>query len=118
MKTYTWTTEKGAKVEIEVKKTKIEKDCGYGVKKDGGILTTIESMKVNGKDIGQAGFNGDSFIEFHIGNQRALAPVPEEIQEQIFGEERRAAEARREAEAKAEREYQEHYNKVRRAMEE
>jgi len=28
MKTYTWTTEKGAKVEIEVKKTKIEKDCG------------------------------------------------------------------------------------------
>lgn len=118
MKTYTWTTEKGAKVEIEVKKKKIEKDCGYGVKKDDGILTTIESMKVNGKDIGRAGFNSNSFVEFHIGSQRALAPVPEEIQEQIFGEERRATEARWEAESKAEQEYLEHYNKVRRAMEE
>jgi len=116
MTTYKWTTEKGANVEVTISEVKevINAD-GHKIETN-KIYKQIDKFVVNGTEY-KASFGwakGKTAIEFKIGSQEAAAIIPENIYKEMFAKEI-AAQA---ASIKAEKEYQKHYNRVRKAMEE
>lgn len=96
MKTYKWTTENGAKVEITVENKE------------------VKGMKVNGHTVVRAGFNGkgSDMIQFEMGGRRAGTYIPEEIAEIIWSEERAKSEKTNEELKK----YYETRDKIEKAM--
>ena len=115
MTTYKWTTEKGAKVEIEVSKNTRTEDRGYGITKE-YTETTVDSATVNGNKVTVTGLNGQNMIGIKINGNRAGINIPSEIKEAIWGEENKVAKAKLEKQMKQEAEYQAHCDKMKKAM--
>lgn len=83
-KTYNWTTEKGAKVELEIAITPAIIDADWGVKASKGTMD-VAKFTVNGKQY-NAELMGNQ-ITFWAGKQKAAANLPTEIAESIYAEE-------------------------------
>ena len=114
MKQYNWTTDKGAKVQVEV----IEATINDTLASDGWGLTysekQIASFALNGTKY-EARFTrhqGKAAIEFRFQGKKALVLIPQDIASQIWAKEMAAANADLDAEMK----HAEHYNKVKQAM--
>ena len=119
MKTYNWTTAKGAKVELTIEeRTYTETLADGGYEREGKIKEAAE-IKVNGNKVDnpRLALNGET-VYFEIGGRNAETEIPKEIREQIWKEERQAARARDAAEATAEKRYQDGKEAIERAMQE
>lgn len=126
MKTNTWTTAKGAKIELVTEhKTTEEVDL------DGHKATIkvdaieIVSCKVSGKEVNAklTSYQGKKVLDFGTTKINGvthplLILIPSDIYENVWGEYDRRFDAETKAELKAHSEYQQHYNKVIKAMEE
>lgn len=123
--TYTWTTPRGAKVEIIVNIEHITKDVinadGLPVEIDCDKWhRKIESCKVNGKntalkELGQIG-NTDCVIIDRRGDNRIAAEIPADIVDSIYGEERRANAEKIKKELELADKYEAHCEMMRKAM--
>lgn len=122
-KTYNWTTQKGAKIEMTITVNHITKETtsadGWEMECScNKWIRTIDEMKVNGKntELKELWFeNGTDCVLIETrGKDRVLIAIPSEVAEEIYGEERRAEEHGREVY----RQYRNHYNAVRRMMDE
>lgn len=98
MKTYEWTTAKGAKVEIVVAQQYKEQTDEMEITKVG---MRIEKFTVNGTEyFGRISYRGGAhYIMFKTNGQQAGVEIPEEIYEDMMKETRE-----REAKARAEME--------------
>lgn len=124
-KTYTWTTPKGAKVDMTVTVNHITRET---INADGNRIEvacdrwerTVDACKVNGKDTAMkmlAYANGiRAIIIDRKGRQDIGAALPEDVIEGIYGEEAAANAAKLDAAIKAENEYEAHRAKVLKAM--
>lgn len=116
MKQYSWTTEKGAKVQIEVQEVTVNDELaadGWGTKY---TEMQVVSFALNCTKF-QAEFSrhqGKRAIEFRFQGKKALVLIPEEIARQIWAKEYAAIAAKLDAEVK----YAERYNKIMEAMQE
>lgn len=122
-KTYNWTTPRGAKIDMTITAEHITKETTGA---DGREMEcscdkwrrTIDGITVNGKNtsLKELRFeNGtDCVLIERIGKDRVLIAIPPDVSEEIYGEERRAEEHGREVY----RQYINHYNAVRRMMDE
>ncbi len=111
MKTYRWTTNKGANVEITVSQEHTEIINADGDK----IETTkremrLENLKINGTEY--EGILTGKMVEFKMGNRNAGAYIPEDIYQKIM----QPTLERWEAESKADAEYQKHHAAVEKMM--
>ena len=116
MKTYNWTTAKGAKVELTIEERTYTETLADGAIEEERTYKAVEEMTVNGMAIEGAAFKGDRAIEFNLRGNRQVALIPEDVQEQVWGEERKAMRARLEKEEAAEKKYQEGKAKIERAL--
>jgi hypothetical protein len=116
-KTYNWTTEKGAKINLVIEETETQKIWADGdeveVKKFGRRIVgfAVNGAKYEGS-FGSA--KGQNAIDFLFNGQRAAVIIPSNIYAEIFARDIELAERTRKADA----EYTEHHNKVLKAMEE
>jgi len=87
MKTYTWTTPKGAKVELTVSQSRMEKlnsdGCDYGFEKE-EICPMAEKFTVNGKEINiDNSYGMDKVILFKMNGRKCECAIPQEIRTDI-----------------------------------
>jgi hypothetical protein len=111
--TYTWTTEKGAKVSMTVNKVADKKELD-GLEYTDKAELKITNLTVNGTEF-DAKFGRCSQLGlalFKAGKQDAGVKIPEDIYNSIYAEQRAATKA---SFASA-REYEEHVAAVYRAM--
>lgn len=120
-KTYTWTTPKGAKVEATITTnhitTKTINDDGWSVEvKCNEWHYFVESMKVNGKPTKQKDlwYHGKQhcIIIDRIGKDTVMAAIPDDIANEIFGEEERYNDAKWEATLRIEQAQEDHRRAV------
>ena len=116
MKTYKWTTAKGAKVELKISQqhTEIAYCDGDNVEITKNEMQ-IESFTVNGVKHNSCRlitYKGTRCIQFSIKGQNALTPVADSIYTEIMA----PTKERLSAEMQAEETYQKHYNAVKKAM--
>lgn len=83
-KKYSWTTEKGANVELEIANTPTIIDADWGVRASKCTME-VARFAVNGKQY-NAELMGNQ-ITFWVGKQKAAANLPTEIAEDIYAEE-------------------------------
>ena len=117
MKTYNWTTAKGARIELTIgERTYTESIADGAIEREGRIKEAAEIRVDGGRvDSPRLALNGEK-LYFTIGGRNAETEIPEEIRGQIWREERARADARLGAELKAEEEYQKHAEIMRKAM--
>lgn len=126
---YSWNTARGAKIDLDVDKKVITEEAIWN---DGNEVTvschewqyTINSLLVNGKEMKagaykqQIGRCPDTHYAFavcvvaHGKKQKALVEIPDEIEDEIYGEERRYQSKKIERELAVGEEYERHYNAV------
>ncbi len=116
MKSYNWTTARGAKVEMTVEVKTITEALSDMMERERKIKNVAE-VRVNGNIVDNPRFsaNGEDIL-FSIGGRNAETEIPKETRELVWEEEREAVRARDAAEARAEESYRDHHNKIRRAM--
>jgi hypothetical protein len=118
---FNWKTEKGNQVEIEMKKVKIDKTAD-GYKYGEEEIMDIESFIANGQkynaSIIKESMHHDykDVVEFFINNKKMTVIIPEEVSEQIWGEERRTRKEIIEKNEKISKEYEDHVNKMNQIM--
>lgn len=115
MKTYEWTTAKGAKVEILISQEHTETMFCDGDTTERIVKgMRLEKFVVNGTEFdGDIGYHkGDHIVSFKLNGQAAATIIPTDIYDDIMA----PTGEREEAARKADKEYQDHYNRVTRAM--
>lgn len=115
-KTYNWTTEKGAKVELTIAEGVVKVDNyadGWNVE-TAQIKREVVKFTVNGTAYaGELGFvGGDRAVMFKVGGRQAAVIIPENIREQIYA--REIANAERAMDLASD--YENHYNTVQKMM--
>lgn len=126
---YSWNTARGAKIDLDIDKKVITEDAIWN---DGNEVTvpchewqyTINSLLVNGQEMKagaykqQIGRWPDTHYAFavcvvaHGKKQKAFVEIPDEIEDEIYGEERRYQSKKIEQELAVGEEYERHYNAV------
>ena len=119
MKTYNWTTAKGAKVELTIEERTYTETIADGAVERNYTKKVAAEVRVNGNKVDNArlAYNGEK-VYFDINGRNAETEIPRETQEKIWEEERAKVRARDAAETKAEEDYQKHTERMRKAMEE
>lgn len=124
-KTYKWTTAKGAEVEMtivveHITKETVFSDGWHGEIKCNHWYREITLMRVNGKQTKLKQLWNEKGMECvlieRIGKDRVLVLLPKEVEEEIYGEERRDIEERTRRSIALEKEYWAERKKVEDAM--
>ena len=117
MTRYTWTTEKGARVEMVVKTVTLQ-DTIDGDAAGTTAVKLIDSLTIDGTayDAEFGDIKGQDAATFKVGRQVGAVILPDDVVEALWGDERRAEAARTERAIKAEADYQAHRDRMRRAM--
>ena len=109
---YSWTTARGAKIALDIDVKVITEETLWN---DGNEVTvpchkwqyTINSLLVNGREMKAGAYKQE------IGRwQKAFVEIPDEIESEIYGEERAYQKAKVEKELAVGEEYEKHYNAV------
>lgn len=123
--TYTWTTPRGAKIEATITATHITTRTvdADGFKVDTKCdqwIRTVDAMTKDGKPTALKELwceRGTECIMIgRIGKDRLLVALPANVVSAVYGEEREATKRKRDASYAAEKAYMDHYNMVRKAM--
>ncbi len=120
METYTWTTEKGARVKMMVATQTDKETVADGAETRETTIKVIKNLTVNGQAY-EAQFGkikGKDAAMFRVGARQAAVILPEDIKEAIWEGKTAAFKARLMGEIKADEEYRDHYNRVMEAMKE
>lgn len=127
---YSWNTAHRAKIELDIDKKVITEETLWN---EGNELTvpchkwqyTINSLLVNGQEMKAGAYKQQigrwpenvhhAFVVFvvaHGKKQKAFIEIPDEIENEIYGEERAYQKAKVEKELSVGEEYEKHYNAV------
>lgn len=127
---YSWNTARGAKIDLDVDKKVVTEETLWN---DGNEVTvpcrkwqyTINSLLVNGKEMKEGAYKQQIgrwpddvhyvFVVYAVAHgkkQKAFVEIPNEIENEIYGEERAYQKAKVEKELAVAEEYESHYNSV------
>ena len=127
---YSWTTAHGTKINLDIDKRVITEEAIWN---DGNEVTVpchkwqyaINSLLVNGREMKAGAYKQEigrwpENVHYAFGvyvwangkKQTAFVEIPDEIESEIWGEERTYKKERLEKELKAEEEYERHYDAV------
>lgn len=124
-KTYNWTTPRGAAIQATISVEHITREtisadgCPVEVSCD-RWQRTVDSMTVNGqptelKELYTEG-NKQCILIKCVGNDRLLVALPSDVEDDIYGEERRSNEAKAAIRAEEDAKYEAHREMMRKAM--
>jgi hypothetical protein len=127
---YSWNTARGAKIELDIDKKVITEETLWN---EGNELTvpchkwqyTINSLLVNGQEMKEGAYKQQigrwpENVHYAFGvcvmangkKQQAFVEIPDEIESEIYGEERAYQKAKVEKELAVGEEHEKHYNAV------
>lgn len=127
---YSWTTARGAKIDLDIDVKVITEETLWN---DGNEVTvhchkwqyTINSLLVNGREMKAGAYKQQigrwpENVHYAFGvyvmvngkKQKAFVEIPDEIEDEIYGEERRYRNEKIKRELAAGEEYEKHYNAV------
>lgn len=127
---YSWTTARGAKIELDIDVTIVAEETLWN---DGNEITvpcrkwqyTINSLLVNGREMKAGAYKQQigrwpESVHYAFGvyvmvngkKQKAFVEIPDEIESEIYGEERAYQKAKVEKELAVGEEYEKHCNAV------
>lgn len=126
---YSWTTARGAKIDLDIDVKVITEETLWN---DGNEVTvpchkwqyTINSLLVNGREMKSGAYKQEigrwpENVHYAFGlyaakskKQKAFVEIPDEVESEIYGEERAYQKAKVEKELAVSEEYEKHYNAV------
>lgn len=127
---YSWTTARGAKIDLDIDVKVITEETLWN---DGNEVTVpchkwqyaINSLLVNGREMKAGAYKQETgrwpenvhyafcvYVMVNGKKQKAFVEIPDEIESEIYGEERAHQKAKVEKELAVDAEYEKHYNAV------